>query len=138
MQHIGFNRLSMGFSIAAHRFLSVVGACAIAILLGAVMPSVIDSSVAGELKLDAPCAQLQPTDVTTVDNPSCPAVSAIYFDKDGNSIYSERLELNGERQVTGRIVKVNPGCAEGDRDCAGGCSSLRCSKCSGGRCFCIC
>ena len=94
--------------------------------------------MAGELKLNSTCDQLQTTDVTAVDNPSCRAISAIYIDENGSTIYFERLELNGTRLVSGRLVEVVRGCTQGDRNCGGACSKPSCTVCVGGRCGCLC
>jgi hypothetical protein len=110
-----------------------------AVILGALVSIMPNLSLAdGSLKLDAACSALTTGDVTTVENPSCEAVSAIYIDKDGKTIYFERLELDSERLVSGRLVRVIRGCQQGASDCPGGCGQPKCFVCLGGRCGCVC
>ena len=115
-----------------------VAACLLGVILALYMTAGYGPVMAGELKLDSPCDQLRTTDVTKVDNPACRAISAIYVDENGKTIYFERLELDGKRRVSGRFVEVVRGCRENDPNCAGGCSKPSCMICSGGRCGCLC
>ena len=111
--------------------------CLLGVLLALCVTAGNGPAMAGELKLNSPCNQLLTADVTKVDNPACRAVSAIYFDEDGKTIYFERLELDGKRRVAGRFVEVVRGCPENDPSCPGGCKA-GCTLCLGGRCGCVC
>ena len=107
-------------------------------MLGVFLVAVGGQTTAGEVKLNAPCDQLKTTDVTKVDNPACRAVSAIYIDENGKTIYFERLELDSKRRVAGRLVEVVRGCPENDPNCGGSCGRPSCTICIGGRCGCLC
>ena len=108
------------------------------VLLGAFLTPTMTPVLAGDLKLDKPCSELKTTDVTKVDNPACRAISAIYIDEDGKTIYFERLELDSKRLVSGRLVQVVRGCPENDPNCGGACGKPSCTICIGGRCGCLC
>jgi hypothetical protein len=71
-----------------------------------------------------------------VDNPQCKAVSATYIGADGKMLYFETLELDNEREVSGRLVRINKACEQGNPNCGGGCGRPSCFICLGGRCGC--
>lgn len=121
---------------SARQTFAIVGF--LGILLGAFATPAAGPVLAGELKLDKPCSELNTTDVTKVDNPQCRAISAIYIDADGKTIYFERLERDSNRLVSGRLVQVVRGCPENDRNCGGACGKPSCTICIGGRCGCLC
>jgi hypothetical protein len=92
-----------------------------AIIISAVGPLAMTSTNAADLKLDAPCASLNTLDVTKVDNPQCKALSAIYIGADGKMLCLERLRLDREQLVTGRLVRVVKSCEQNSPNCPGGC-----------------
>ena len=109
-----------------------------AALLGATASLATMPANAADVKLNAPCESLQTLDVTKVDNPQCKAVSAMYIGADGKLLYVERLVLDNEQLVSGRLVRVVKACEPGDTNCAGGCGRPGCFVCIGGRCGCLC
>ena len=116
--------------------LAIAAAGLLGLLLGGSVISVTPAA-AGDIKLESPCDALETTDVTKVDNGSCRAISAIYIGEDGKPLYFERLELDGKRLVSGRLVRITKTCVEGDADCGNGCKA-GCTICLGGRCGCAC
>jgi hypothetical protein len=121
----------------ALRGLTVAVIAAAAAGLSALIPVAAPPASAQEIKLDAPCSSLNLLDVTKVDNPQCKAVTAIYFDAGGTAIYQERLVLDQEQLVSGRLVRVVPPCDPNTPDCGGQCKT-GCSMILGGRLVCIC
>jgi hypothetical protein len=123
---------------AGLRRLRLVVIAVAGITLGALAPLPPTPAGAADLKLEAPCDALETLDVTSIDNPNCKPVSAIYIGADGKMLYVEPIQLDGDELVSGRLVRVLKACREGDQNCAAGCGSPGCFVCIGGRCGCLC
>jgi hypothetical protein len=110
----------------------------LAMIIGAMSPVAVPPANAAEVKLNASCDSLQDLDVTSVDNPQCKAVSAIYVGADGKMLYVEQIELDNEQLVAGRLVRVLKACDSNDANCGAGCGGPGCFLCLKNRCGCVC